>query len=167
MDPNHSFGKSTYSAKQSSEIKSNLSKQLGPEYIAKRQGPGGSKLTYLEGWKAINIANEIFEFNGWSHQIIDQSVDYVLPFNADGREGWQSESRHLLHCKSHTQRWGIFELLKAYHEDVGYGSIENARSKKDAFEKAKKEASTDALVVWPYTETSTQVFWKRRWQLHL
>ncbi len=32
-----------------------------------------------------------------------------------------------------------------FHEDVGFGSIENARSKAAAFEKAKKEATTDAL----------------------
>ena len=32
-----------------------------------------------------------------------------------------------------------------YHEDVGYGHIENAKGKAAAFEKAKKEAATDAL----------------------
>ena len=32
-----------------------------------------------------------------------------------------------------------------YHEDIGYGSIENAKSKALAFEKAKKEAVTDGL----------------------
>ena len=32
-----------------------------------------------------------------------------------------------------------------YHEDIGYGSIENAKSKAAAFEKAKKEAITDGL----------------------
>lgn len=32
-----------------------------------------------------------------------------------------------------------------YHEDIGYGSIENARGKAMAFEKAKKEGTTDAL----------------------
>ncbi len=32
-----------------------------------------------------------------------------------------------------------------FHEDIGYGSIENARTKSAAFEKAKKEAITDAM----------------------
>lgn len=32
-----------------------------------------------------------------------------------------------------------------YHEDIGCGSIENAKSKAQAFEKAKKEAATDAM----------------------
>jgi DNA recombination protein Rad52 len=32
-----------------------------------------------------------------------------------------------------------------YHEDIGYGHIENAKNKAQAFEKTKKEAATDAL----------------------
>lgn len=32
-----------------------------------------------------------------------------------------------------------------YHEDIGYGSIENAKNKAMAFEKAKKEGTTDGL----------------------
>lgn len=32
-----------------------------------------------------------------------------------------------------------------YHEDVGYGSIDNAKGKAMAFEKAKKEGTTDGL----------------------
>ena len=32
-----------------------------------------------------------------------------------------------------------------YREDIGCGSMENCSSKSQAFEKAKKEASTDAL----------------------
>lgn len=33
----------------------------------------------------------------------------------------------------------------AYHEDIGYGQIENCKGKAAAFEKAKKEGTTDAL----------------------
>ena len=32
-----------------------------------------------------------------------------------------------------------------YHEDIGYGHIENCKGKAAAFEKAKKEGTTDAL----------------------
>ena len=34
---------------------------------------------------------------------------------------------------------------ETYHEDIGYGSIENAKGKAMAFEKAKKEGTTDGL----------------------
>lgn len=32
-----------------------------------------------------------------------------------------------------------------YHEDIGYGSMENSKGKAAAFEKAKKEGTTDAM----------------------
>lgn len=32
-----------------------------------------------------------------------------------------------------------------FHEDVGYGQIKNSKGKAEAFEKAKKEGTTDAL----------------------
>ena len=38
------------------------------EDVAKRRGPGGTTLTYIEGWKAFEMANDIF-VDGWSCQI--------------------------------------------------------------------------------------------------
>jgi hypothetical protein len=35
------------------------------------------KIPYLEGNKAIELANQVFGFNGWSSSIIDMTVDYV------------------------------------------------------------------------------------------
>lgn len=37
-----------------------LNKKLGPEFISQRPGPSGSTLTYIQGWKIINLANEVF-----------------------------------------------------------------------------------------------------------
>jgi DNA repair and recombination protein RAD52 len=38
-----------------------LNKKLGPEFISQRPGPaGGPKLTYAEGWRIINLANDVF-----------------------------------------------------------------------------------------------------------
>lgn len=53
-----------YSREEQQEIQAQLSKNLGPEYIANRSGPGGSKISYIEGWKAAAVANEVFGFNG-------------------------------------------------------------------------------------------------------
>lgn len=58
-----------------------LSMRLGPEYLSTRQGPGGSKLTYLEGWRAISLANEVFGHNGWSSSVKDISIDFVGGWN--------------------------------------------------------------------------------------
>ncbi|KAI9017323.1 hypothetical protein BC832DRAFT_527575 [Gaertneriomyces semiglobifer] len=109
----------------------NLRKQLGPEYISSRPGPGGGKVYYLEGWKSTQLANEIFGFNGWSHSIVDITLDYV-----DKNEGKIS--------------LGISAVVRVtlkdgtYHEDIGYAFAENQRNQGQAFEKAKKEAVTDA-----------------------
>lgn len=70
-----------------SAFQAKLDKKLGPEFISQRPGPGnGPKLTYIEGWKVINLANEVFGFNGWSSSITSLSVDFV---SVDGV--WQSE----------------------------------------------------------------------------
>lgn len=57
-------GMSTDAAERIDRIQGLLSKKLGPEFLSTRQGGGGTKLTYIEGWRVINLANEIFGFNG-------------------------------------------------------------------------------------------------------
>jgi len=126
------FGGTTYSSNEYERIASNLRKSLGPEYISSRSGPGGQKINYLEGWKATHLANEIFGFNGWSNRIMDTTVDYVDIDNGKISLGLSCIVRITL--KDGT-----------YREDVGYGSMENAKSKGAAFDKAKKEAVTDAM----------------------
>ena len=67
-----------YSDLEKTDISNTLRKQLGPEFVSKRSGPGGSTISYIEGWKAIQLANEIFGFNGWNHSVVDITVDYVI-----------------------------------------------------------------------------------------
>ena len=54
-----------------------LARQLGPEYLSTRSGGGGAKLTYVEGWRIINLANEVFGFNGWSTEVKSLELDFV------------------------------------------------------------------------------------------
>ncbi|KAJ1975179.1 DNA repair protein rad52 [Dimargaris xerosporica] len=110
-----------------------LALHLPPELLNTRTAFGGTRLTYLEGWRAIGLANKLFGFNGWSSQVIDTTVDFcdVTPDNRFSLG---------LSCT-------VRVILKdgTFHEDIGYGSIDNARTKALAFEKAKKEAVTDAM----------------------
>ncbi|KAL7340782.1 recombination protein Rad52 [Rhodotorula toruloides] len=111
-----------------------LNKSLGPEHITNRPGGGGTKLSYLEGWRAINIANEVFGYNGWFTDIKYLEADFI-DYNPE------------------TARYnmGVTAIVRvrlqdgASHEDVGYGKLENAKSKADGLDKCKKEAVTDAL----------------------
>ncbi|KAJ3160863.1 DNA repair protein rad52 [Geranomyces michiganensis] len=126
------FGSVPFSEEDTYRIATQLKQQLGPEFVSTRQGPGGSgKLSYIEGWKVTNIANDIFGFNGWANKVVDITVDFVDVENGKVSTGISSIVRVTLKDGS-------------YHEDVGYGCIDNARTKSAAFEKAKKESITDA-----------------------
>uniref|UniRef100_A0A6B2LG83 Uncharacterized protein n=1 Tax=Arcella intermedia TaxID=1963864 RepID=A0A6B2LG83_9EUKA len=104
---------------------------MGPEHIAVRPGSAGAKFAFVESWKAIELANSIFGFDGWSSQIVDITPDFIedLPSNKF--------------------RVGVTAVVKVslkdgtFHEDVGYGICEN-KSKGTAIENAKKEAVSDA-----------------------
>ncbi|EKM58099.1 uncharacterized protein PHACADRAFT_90029 [Phanerochaete carnosa HHB-10118-sp] len=126
---------SEQTAKQIAALQAKLNKKLGPEYISQRPGPGGGpKLTYAEGWKVINLANEVFGFNGWSSSIVSLSTDYI-----DFNEQSQRYNVGVTAVVRVTLRDGVF------HEDTGYGLLENSKSKGAALDKCKKEAVTDGL----------------------
>ncbi|KAG0434592.1 DNA repair and recombination protein RAD52 [Dictyocoela muelleri] len=109
-----------------------LDKKLGPEFISYRPGWNGVKVAYLEGWMAIGLANKIFGFDGWSSEIKKLKTEFC-----DFNDGKFSIG---ISCQ-------IRVTLKngSYHEDVGFGSSDGQKNKAAAFEKAKKEAATDAL----------------------
>ena len=123
-----------WTAKEIATLQSRLDKQLGPEYISTRPGAGGGKVHYLAAEKVINLANEVFGFNGWSSAIQNVQIDFVDENTTNGKI-----TLGLSTIVRVTLRDGT------YHEDIGYGHIENCKGKAAAFEKAKKEAATDAL----------------------
>lgn len=125
---------STYTASEIATLQSRLEKQLGPEYLSSRPGGSGQKVWYITGEKCIQLANEVFGFNGWSSQIMTLQVDFM-----DEHPTTLKVSLGLSVIVRVTLRDGTF------HEDIGYGHIENCKGKAAAFEKAKKEATTDAL----------------------
>ncbi|KAI9315974.1 hypothetical protein BX666DRAFT_1859636 [Dichotomocladium elegans] len=109
-----------------------LTRSLGPEYLNHRAGPGGGKLTYIEGKTAIELANDIFGYDGWSSEVRSMTID-------------------LDECVNGLYTIGVSAVIRItlkegnYHEDCGFGSAENMRSKIAALEKARKEACTDAF----------------------
>ncbi|KAK4496231.1 hypothetical protein PRZ48_012211 [Zasmidium cellare] len=125
---------SEYTAKQIATLQSRLEKQLGPEYISTRPGNGGGKVHYLAAEKVINLANEVFGFNGWSSSIQNVQIDFVDENPTNGRINLGLSTIVRVTLKDGT-----------FHEDIGYGHCENTKGKAAAFEKAKKEAATDAM----------------------
>lgn len=125
---------SEFTATEIATLQSRLEKQLGPEYLSARSGPSGQKVHYIAAEKCIALANEVFGFNGWSSSIQNIQVDFV-----DENPQTFKISLGLSVIVRVTLRDGT------YHEDIGYGHIENCKGKAAAFEKAKKEGTTDAL----------------------
>jgi DNA repair and recombination protein RAD52 len=68
---------SKYTNDEVAQLRETLGRQLGPEYISIRPGPGNTKLMYVAGEKVINLANDVFGFNGWSSSIRSVILDAV------------------------------------------------------------------------------------------
>ncbi|XP_053518543.1 DNA repair protein RAD52 homolog isoform X5 [Artibeus jamaicensis] len=126
------FGQYQYTAEEYQSIQNALRQRLGPEYISTRMAGGGQKVCYIEGHRVINLANEMFGYNGWAHSITQQNVDFVDSNNGKFYVGVCAFVRVQLKDGS-------------YHEDVGYGVSEGLKSKALSLEKARKEAVTDGL----------------------
>ena len=126
------FGADQFSADEHAAVQRALQQRLGPNFVSKRQAGGGSYVSYIEGFKVVGLANEVFGFNGWSHSVTNQQVDFV---------------------DHHQQKFyvGVTATVKvslkdgSFHEDVGYGVSEGMRSKALSLEKARKEAVTDGM----------------------
>lgn len=130
--PTSRFGQTDFSPEEHAAIQKALRQKLGPEFISQRPGAGGQKLAYVEGWRLVNLANETFGFNGWSHSVSTQTVDFVDHYNGRFYVGISA-------CVKVQLKDGV------YHEDIGYGVSEGMKSKALSIEKARKEAVTDGL----------------------
>ncbi|KAM9377475.1 DNA repair protein RAD52 homolog [Pholidichthys leucotaenia] len=126
------FGKCTYTAEEYQAVQDALRQKLGPEYISTRLAGGGQKVCYIEGHRVISLANEMFGYNGWSHSISQQNVDFVDLINGRFYVGVSAFIKVQLKDGS-------------FHEDVGYGVSEGLKSKALSLEKARKEAVTDGM----------------------
>ncbi|NP_001089585.1 RAD52 homolog, DNA repair protein S homeolog [Xenopus laevis] len=126
------FGQNRFTAEEYQAVQNALRQKLGPEYISSRQAGGGQKVCYIEGHRVISLANEMFGYNGWSHSITQQNVDFVDLSNGKFYVGVCAFVKVQLKDGS-------------YHEDVGYGVSEGLKSKALSLEKARKEAVTDGL----------------------
>lgn len=60
-----------------------LGQPIEYEHIQFRPSAQGS-VAYVEGWKALNLANEVFGFNGWSSEILSLNRDFEDISGADG-----------------------------------------------------------------------------------
>jgi len=118
-----------------------LGRYLGPEYISYRKGDGNSQYAYLEGHEAISIANTIFGWDGWKSEPRNFTTDYAEQVKPSGKWniGVACTVRVTVLLR---EKGGVREV---YHEDVGYGTTENAPYRGKAMENCRKEAVTDGI----------------------
>jgi DNA repair and recombination protein RAD52 len=96
---------------------------------------------------AVNLANEVFGFNGWSSQIISLTTDFVRPLLSILELQSDSFPSHLVaffQCDELSPgRYtvGITAIVRitlrdgTFHEDTGYGHGENQKGKGVALDK--------------------------------
>jgi DNA repair and recombination protein RAD52 len=128
------FGNIQYSMEEREFLQRELEQKLGKEDITSRPGPNSVPVHYIETWRAIELANKIFGFNGWSSSIMEIKEDYVDQKDTDGRFNAGVSAIVRISLKD-----------GSFHEDIGYGTADNQKHKGAAIEQAKKKAVSDGL----------------------
>lgn len=71
------FGNVRFEPSEQENVNAFLHQKLGKDNLTRRPGPRGTRLTYIESCKAIELANQAFGFNGWSCRVLECKEEYV------------------------------------------------------------------------------------------
>ena len=104
---------------------------LTGDEISSRAGAGGQSVHYVECWRAIQAANRIFGFNGWSSDIVSLEKEFMGP-EKDGKWVAMYSAVVRVELKDGTS-----------HTETGSGDAKD-RDRAKAVENARKEAVSDA-----------------------
>lgn len=117
------------------EQRKRLNAKMPPEEVATRKGGGGKTLSYIEGWRAIDLMNEIVGAGAWGYE-------------CEAKEEW----RELLDDGDKGKRWHVSHSARCRVTIVGCEPISDygvghgvERDLGAAIESSLKEAATDAL----------------------
>ena len=115
-----------------------LNAKLDPKRVKKPSGNFGPKGDYIEGWDAVDTANQIFGFDGWCHEI--RTMDLI----EDSERPKNDKMMSVVSYKSVVRVTVDFGGKQVFRDGVGYGSGYSNTGRGDAHESAMKEAETDA-----------------------
>ena len=118
----------------STATKRKLRQPLAPEHISEREGDDGL-IRYLEGWRAIQLANAIFGEDRWGAEVVGE-VTY-RPIPQTGRRN----ATAVLGIYTATVRVSVDGCPP--HSDVGTGGVDEQTA--DGHATAYKTAVTDGL----------------------
>lgn len=121
-----------------------LNDNLDPKNVKSRTQPGGPKLSYIEGWHAINEANRIFGFGSWERELVklERTNCDLVDVTKNNRNEKQWRVGYLA-----TVRITVHGEGGSRHRDgTGFGSGYGKDNQLgEAVESAVKEAETDAM----------------------
>lgn len=115
------------------KIQAQLDEQIPRDVVSLREGGGGRKLSYLEGWYVIDRLNKIFGQGNWSY-----AHQYERLFEQENDDKWET---------AYLAKVYLNVFIGNRHialEDVGYGDGKD-RNRGKAHESAVKEAVTDGI----------------------
>jgi DNA recombination protein Rad52 len=122
-----------------------LKAPLARENVKERE-QSGRKLSYIEGWVAINEANRIFGFDGWDRETIECRMvcERERKIGQQQRDGWSVSYVAKVRVTVRPGRKPDGLDLAVHREGTGYGSGIDV-DLGAAHESAIKEAETDAM----------------------
>lgn len=125
--------------------RASLSAPLSRDHIKKRE-QAGRKLSYIEGWHAINEANRIFGFDAWDRETVEMRlvVERETKIGQAGRNGWRVGYVAKVRVRVLTGDMDADGTRLVLREGTGYGSGIDV-DLGSAHESAVKEAETDAM----------------------
>ena len=119
-----------------------LQQPLDPSHIKKRK-QGNKQLSYIEGYYAIDKANEIFGYGSWSKDITELQCVQQTEREVSGKKRY--DVFYLCRVDISVSKDGEESaFLGTSFEDVGYGNGSSYAGFGEAHELAAKEAVTDA-----------------------
>lgn len=128
--------KQFFTDEQLSKLRSKLSSEL-----VKTRSQAGQTLSYLEGYTAIEHANDIFGFGMWSGEVVSLTQTEAGTTEKNGK----TQYRASYICVYRATVKSSLTDDQVIFSDVGYGSGTSYNSLGDAIESAVKEAVTDAM----------------------
>lgn len=127
-----------------------LEKPLLAKHVKTREAFGSGKLSYIAGFHAIDMANEIFGYGQWSTEILVikevNRTSYVKPpYNSGDKEKPMVAIAYICNLRMTVRDP---EGIESIHEDTGFGdgqAGDTPAGHHSAIELASKESVTDAM----------------------
>ena len=116
-----------------------LNKDFPRDWVKKRKA-GRDEVSYVEGWRVIDRANQIFGFDGWSFEVVEQQLVSERAVEKKGDRGTYTNLVVMVRAKVRVYALGV------HREDVGFCVGQASESNADAaHDMAWKGSVTDAL----------------------